>query len=36
VQVTWCPISAKQAPVTSPTYPQPITEIRKMQNSIRN
>src|ERR1700691_3852042 len=33
VQVTSCPISAKQAPVTKPTYPQPITEIRKIRIS---
>src|SRR5262249_10475660 len=29
VQITSCPASAKQAPVTKPTYPQPITDRRK-------
>src|SRR6266436_1848883 len=28
VQTTWWPSSAKHVPVTKPTYPQPITEIR--------
>src|SRR5216683_2566142 len=27
-QVTWCPKSAKQAPDTSPTYPEPIIATR--------
>src|SRR5882672_2131387 len=29
VQTTSCPASARQAPVTKPTYPQPMTERRK-------
>src|SRR5215471_1555799 len=29
VHITWCPASARQAPVTKPTYPQPITDRRK-------
>lgn len=29
VQTTSCPASARQAPVTSPTYPHPMTERRK-------
>src|SRR6266576_3256088 len=28
VQTTWWPSSAKHVPVTKPSYPQPITEIR--------
>jgi hypothetical protein len=27
MKMTWCPISAKQAPVTEPIYPVPTTEI---------
>ena len=30
VQMTSCPASARHAPVTNPTYPQPITERRKV------
>src|SRR5260370_42354555 len=29
VQTTSCPASARHAPVTRPTYPQPMTERRK-------
>src|SRR5882724_228228 len=29
VHTTSCPASARQAPVTKPTYPQPMTERRK-------
>src|SRR5438552_13027362 len=31
VQTTWWPSSAKHVPVTKPTYPQPITEIRTLR-----
>src|SRR5262249_46296035 len=36
VQKTSCPASARQAPVTKPTYPQPMTQRRKNSSLLGN
>src|SRR5579863_533836 len=35
-QKTWWPIPARQAPDTSPTYPHPMTAMRKIHSLPRN